>query len=300
MSFNITPEALPDKSDYVCAEKSDFMETVKECALFQYIHKLALRSKDSDITYKTFKDSIGVDSFYEQHSTAAGKEFNEPIIYKKFKLSNKRYFRFEPNSKDSPTPKPVKEGEKKLLLIEDIVGYGNGYRNPYIAANSTDNGIEHYTDSAEYPGNLITIACDKQIKTFYQPVAFSASDDILVFRVARAHMNPYVACFIATILRVEAAHMLERDNTKISDVYIDLPADENGNPDWQYMEDYIKSLPFSGGLTECTEWQPPKQISASRTLRGHGFTVENNSPKGRKKPANASSNYGAIKDYSIG
>lgn len=30
---------------------------------------------------------------------------------------------------------------------------------------------------------------------------------------------------------------------------IKLPADSNGSPDWIFMEDYIKSLPYSGDLT---------------------------------------------------
>lgn len=29
---------------------------------------------------------------------------------------------------------------------------------------------------------------------------------------------------------------------------IKLPADGSGNPDWQYMEEYIKSLPYSSNL----------------------------------------------------
>jgi hypothetical protein len=27
-----------------------------------------------------------------------------------------------------------------------------------------------------------------------------------------------------------------------------LPVDENNQPDWQFMEDYIKSLPYSKSL----------------------------------------------------
>ena len=37
---------------------------------------------------------------------------------------------------------------------------------------------------------------------------------------------------------------LERMNKTI----IMLPVDDNNNPDWQFMEDYIKSLPYSSNL----------------------------------------------------
>jgi len=31
---------------------------------------------------------------------------------------------------------------------------------------------------------------------------------------------------------------------RLAETEVLLPAQENGNPDWQYMEDYIKSLPY--------------------------------------------------------
>ena len=32
---------------------------------------------------------------------------------------------------------------------------------------------------------------------------------------------------------------------KISNTLIRLPVDENGEPDWKFMENYVKSLPYS-------------------------------------------------------
>ena len=34
----------------------------------------------------------------------------------------------------------------------------------------------------------------------------------------------------------------------MNETIIQLPVDENDNPDWQFMEDYIKSLPYSKNL----------------------------------------------------
>jgi len=33
--------------------------------------------------------------------------------------------------------------------------------------------------------------------------------------------------------------------SRLEKLNIKLPADKNGNPDWKFMEDYIKSLPYS-------------------------------------------------------
>ena len=39
---------------------------------------------------------------------------------------------------------------------------------------------------------------------------------------------------------------------RMPDSDIKLPVDSNGNPDWQFMENYIKSLPYSGSLQNDT------------------------------------------------
>jgi hypothetical protein len=33
--------------------------------------------------------------------------------------------------------------------------------------------------------------------------------------------------------------------SKIKDEIIKLPIDKNGSPDWEFMENYIKALPYS-------------------------------------------------------
>lgn len=35
---------------------------------------------------------------------------------------------------------------------------------------------------------------------------------------------------------------------RIKDTIIKLPVNENDNPDWNYMENYIKSLPYGDRL----------------------------------------------------
>ena len=64
-------------------------------------------------------------------------------------------------------------------------------------------------------------------------------------------MSQYIALFIISIVKMEKYRFnygrkwnLERMNESL----IKLPVDKKGNPDWQFMEDYIKSLPYSNNL----------------------------------------------------
>ncbi|MBQ8178216.1 MAG: hypothetical protein IJ033_03385 [Clostridia bacterium] len=52
-------------------------------------------------------------------------------------------------------------------------------------------------------------------------------------------VNPQAITFASAV----TAEVSSKDLIKKTKVY--LPIDEDGNPDYQFMEDYIKSLPFS-------------------------------------------------------
>ena len=57
--------------------------------------------------------------------------------------------------------------------------------------------------------------------------------------------------FIITILTAEKykwAYGRKPKNNKVYDTIIKLPVDSKGNPDWQFMENYIKSLPYGDRL----------------------------------------------------
>ena len=64
-------------------------------------------------------------------------------------------------------------------------------------------------------------------------------------------LNEKTALYIVTILNNEQfkysygrAFLMDR----IKDTIIKLPVNENDNPDWNYMENYIKSLPYGDRL----------------------------------------------------
>lgn len=99
-------------------------------------------------------------------------------------------------------------------------------------------------------GNCVTIAMvgDSTCSTFFQYSDFFASQNILVLR--SKYMNQYSALFIANIIQLEKYRFsYGRTLTKsfFENYMIKLPSKE-GNPDWQFMESYIKSLPYSSSI----------------------------------------------------
>ena len=122
---------------------------------------------------------------------------------------------------------------------------------PYYSASNENNGIGSYIDlEADFEGNKVVtgkVGCT----AFYAPEAFCATSDVNIF-CPRFNMSPYVGLFIATVVNYSENYkwaygrQCRVGNSKR--IKIKLPADANGNPDWQFMEDYMKALPYGDRL----------------------------------------------------
>jgi len=61
------------------------------------------------------------------------------------------------------------------------------------------------------------------------------------------HLNTYSGIFISTVLDMQRPRYsfgVSWTGERLLSTILKLPADEDDNPDWKYMEDYIKSLPY--------------------------------------------------------
>ena len=86
---------------------------------------------------------------------------------------------------------------------------------------------------------------------FYQEEDFFASEKIVTIETIQYPMNKYIAMFLIPILKLES-EMYSYGGRKwtvekqMKETLIMLPIDEKSNdPDYIFMEDFIKSLPFS-------------------------------------------------------
>lgn len=122
---------------------------------------------------------------------------------------------------------------------------------PYIGAIDSNNGVANYIgQGAIHDGNTISLSYNGSVgEAFYQPKPFWATDDVNVLYFRKENgvaFNKYIALFICAVLRQEKYRysygrkwVLESMKSTI----IKLP-EKSGNPDWCYMENYMKSLPY--------------------------------------------------------
>lgn len=123
---------------------------------------------------------------------------------------------------------------------------------PFIGSSEYNNGVTAYINEKPiHTSNTITVAYDGSVgEAFYQDTDFYALDSVNVL-YPRFYLNPYIAIFLITLIRKEKYRFsygrkwkLERMNEST----IKLPVDKDGNPDWLFMEKYIKSLPYSASI----------------------------------------------------
>ena len=88
-------------------------------------------------------------------------------------------------------------------------------------------------------------------ETYYQPVPYRYSDDVNVM-YPRFPLNELRAMFIATVIQREKyrfSYGRKWHLDRMSQAEIHLPVTSDDEPDWEFMEMYVKTLPFSSQLT---------------------------------------------------
>ena len=146
------------------------------------------------------------------------------------------------------------ENWKEFLLADyfDIVAgkyhYPNEYdigNTPYISASNENNGVAQKIDLvADFRGNCIVtgkVGCT----AFYQPDDFCATSDVNIF-YPKFNLNEKIALFIVTIINFNENYKWGYGRQcRVGDskeIVIKLPAKDDDTPDWDFMEQYIKSL----------------------------------------------------------
>ena len=143
----------------------------------------------------------------------------------------------------------------------------------FIGASAINNGITAHIANDEHihPENTITITYNGSVgEAFYQDKIFWASDDVNVLYPKFA-LNKYIALFIIPVLKQAGEKYAFIDKWKKEDMEKDcilLPVDENHQPDFSYMESYMKNqeIAVSASLT--------KLQSAKRSLKSRNAEFE--------------------------
>lgn len=155
---------------------------------------------------------------------------------------------------------------------------------PFLASTESNNGVteyysiedinqwdkvgnEDYTlDNKIYKGNCITVTVNGSVcNAFYQIDDFACSHDITALYIKHYKMNPYLAEFLCTIIMQDKyrwsygrkPHDIKKFGKSVLKLPIQCNLDgtpfidtskkysiEGYIPDWKFMENYIKSLPY--------------------------------------------------------
>jgi len=120
----------------------------------------------------------------------------------------------------------------------------------FIGAISENNGVRQLIDvEPMFSPNCITVNYNGSVgEAFYQHESFWASDDVNVLYADGWELNKYIAMFIITIIkssRYKFSYGRKWTLEKMKESTIKLPKAEDNSLDWLYMENYIRSLPYS-------------------------------------------------------
>ena len=146
--------------------------------------------------------------------------------------------------------------EIKIKELFDVVGskttpvnkleeYGYG-KYPYITTQSKNNGVAGSYDFYTEEGNVLTIDSAVLGYCTYQEFNFSASDHVEKL-IPKFKMNKYIALFFVTLINKENFRYnygIKYNQGRIRETIIKVPVDRNNNPDFVYMEKFIRELPY--------------------------------------------------------
>jgi len=138
-------------------------------------------------------------------------------------------------------------GSKTTPVLE-LKEHGKG-KYPYVTTQATNNGVEGFYDYYTEERNVLTVDSAVLGYCSYQPLAFSASDHVEKL-IPKFSMNKYVALFISTIINAEQYRYnygRKCSQERMRKSHIKLPF-KNSFPDFEFMESYIKSLPYSSSI----------------------------------------------------
>jgi hypothetical protein len=134
-------------------------------------------------------------------------------------------------------------------LSDDLTEGGN---TPYVTSSETHNGVTSFFE--EDPTNKAgTITANRGGSVgyfFYQPVDYLATPVDVRILTPKFDIDVFLGLFIKTVLQLEKYrynYSRKMGSDRLREFKIKLPS--NGHiPDWDFMRNYIKSLPYSANL----------------------------------------------------
>lgn len=122
----------------------------------------------------------------------------------------------------------------------------------YVSASAIRNGVMAWIDEvADHPGGQMTVNSNGSVgEAFFQPKPFIASGDVTVL-VPKRPITEATALFLCTLIRAEKYRWnygRKWGPNRMKESVIRLPVRPNGEPDWDWMDQYVAHFPLFGVL----------------------------------------------------
>ncbi|MYR27349.1 MULTISPECIES: restriction endonuclease subunit S [unclassified Streptomyces] len=145
----------------------------------------------------------------------------------------------------------IKKG-KRLTKAERVPG-----KTRFVSASEKNNGITDMNDvPAIFPAGVLTVVYNGNSvgHAFYQDEPFFASDDVNVL-LPKVSVSRWAQLFVAAIIkygRTRFTYGYKWTLARMKQTVIRLPVKCSGEPDWDYMEAFMRGLPFSAAIGESS------------------------------------------------
>jgi len=117
---------------------------------------------------------------------------------------------------------------------------------PFIGATDNNNGITEFVSNTNVSEDCNVLGVNYNgsvVENFYHPYTCIFSDDVKRFQTKQVQGNKYIYLFMKTVIlqqKCKYAYGYKFNEKRMQKQSLLLPVDESGNPDYAFMEQYIK------------------------------------------------------------
>lgn len=232
---------------------------------------------DTDYSALSDADFVNTINGYFSYLVSIGKPFdNRFVADSKYVMD---YFNFLLNKKG--TTQKIDISNWKEFVYSKIFDVKKGFYNkkpehtctgeiPFLGATERCNGVTEYysiedIEAASKTGDENNVGIEEKIFSgnalcvtnngsvgcaFFQPIEFTCSHDVNPLYILNGTFDMYIAMFVATVIEMDKyrwAYGRKWRPERMVKSTILLPAilqNDEYVPDWEYMREYIKSLPY--------------------------------------------------------